>query len=418
MKVKFITLGCKTNYYESQAMAQLFKEKGYEIVDNNDIADIYVINTCSVTATGAQKSRQHIRKAKKENPDGIVAVCGCYAQTEPDAVKLLNDADIIIGAKGKNEIVEFVEKALNGEKTLFIEETTHLKEYEEICNTLTQSRTRATIKIQDGCDNFCTYCIIPYARGRVRSRNLENIIDEVTKLAKAGYKEFVLTGIHLDSYGKDFGYEVKLIDVIEKISQIEGVMRIRLGSLEPVIITEDFVKRAKKIKNLCPHFHLSLQSGCDETLKRMHRNYSSFDFEMAVNLLRENISDVSITTDIMVGFPGETDEEFSSSYNFCKKIKFMQMHVFKYSKRKGTKAAVMDNQIDEKTKDKRSAMMLDLSDKMHAEFYEKYKGKQQTVLIEGKKRGGLYHGFLPNYLEICVKSDIDITDKFIETIVE
>jgi len=330
MKVKFITLGCKTNYYESQAMSELFRQKGYIIADKNEVADIYVINTCTVTGTGAQKSRQHIRKAKKENPSAIIAVTGCYAQTEPETVATLEGVDVVIGTNGKKQIVEHIEKAINGEKVLHLEDMTYCREYEELCITNEQSRIRATIKIQDGCDNFCTYCIIPYARGRVRSRKLENVISEVKKLAAAGYPEIVLTGIHLDSYGKDFDFKYKLIDVIEEVSKISGIKRIRLGSLEPVVITEDFVLRAKKLDNFCPHFHLSLQSGCDETLKRMNRHYTTGDYEKAVKLLKENFADVAITTDIIVGFPGETEEEFSLSYNFCKKIEFMQMHVFKY----------------------------------------------------------------------------------------
>lgn len=418
MKVKFITLGCKTNYYESQAMSELFRQRGYYIADKNEIADIYVINTCTVTGTGAQKSRQHIRKAKKENPSAIVAVTGCYAQTEPKDVAELEGVDIVIGTNGKKNIVDFVEKALNGEKVLHLEDMTNCRDYEELCITNEQSRIRATIKIQDGCDNFCTYCIIPYARGRVRSRSLENILSEVKKLAKSGYPEIVLTGIHLDSYGKDFDFKIKLIDVIEEVSKINGIKRIRLGSLEPVIITKEFVERVKKLENFCPHFHLSLQSGCDETLKRMNRRYTTKDYENAVNLLKQNFEDVAITTDIMVGFPGETDEEFDTSYNFCKKIEFMQMHVFKYSKRKGTKAAVMDNQIPEKTKDLRSEKLLELSKHMHKKFYNKFKGKKCSVLIEEKKKGNLYHGTLSNYLDVCVKSDKDISNKIVETIIE
>lgn len=418
MKVKFITLGCKTNYYESQAMSELFRQKGYTIADKSETADIYVINTCTVTGTGAQKSRQHIRKAKKENPSAIVAVAGCYAQTEPEAAAALDGVDVVIGTNGKKNIVEYVEKAIDGEKVSYFEDMTHFCEYEELCITDEQSRIRATIKIQDGCDNFCTYCIIPYARGRVRSRNPENILSEVKKLAEAGYPEIVLTGIHLDSYGKDFGYKTKLIDVIENISEISGIERIRLGSLEPVVITEEFVKRAKKLKNFCPHFHLSLQSGCDATLKRMNRHYTTSQYENAVNLLKENFPDVAITTDIMVGFPGETDEEFELSYNFCKKIEFMQMHVFKYSKRKGTKAAIMENQVPESIKDIRSEKMLVLSKKMHENFYNKYKGKKATVLIEEKKKGNLYHGTLSNYLDVYVKSESDISNKLIETVIE
>ena len=418
MRVKFITLGCKTNYYESQAMSELFRKKGYEITEDNLPADIYVINTCTVTGVGAQKSRQHIRKAKKENPNAIIAVCGCYAQTEPEKVAALGGVDVIIGTNGKGKIVDLVENAIKGIKSPFKNEISGRAEYEELGITNEQSRIRAVIKIQDGCDNFCTYCIIPYARGRVRSREPENILNEVMRLAKSGYPEIVLTGIHLDSYGKDFGYKTKLIDIIEQISAVEGIKRIRLGSLEPVIITEEFVKRAKNIKNLCPHFHLSLQSGCTETLKRMNRRYNAEDFERAAKLLKENMPDVSLTTDIMVGFPGETDEEFSASYDFCKKIGFMQMHVFKYSKRDGTKAAVMENQVPENIKEERSQKMLALSKEMHENFKSRYKGKKMSVLVEEKNKNGIFHGTTANYLDVYIKSDTDISNRFVETVIE
>lgn len=418
MRVKFITLGCKTNYYESQAMSELFRKKGYEITEDNLPADIYVINTCTVTGVGAQKSRQHIRKAKKENPNAIIAVCGCYAQTEPEKVAALGGVDVIIGTNGKGKIVDLVENAIKGIKSPFKNEISGRAEYEELGITNEQSRIRAVIKIQDGCDNFCTYCIIPYARGRVRSREPENILNEVMRLAKSGYPEIVLTGIHLDSYGKDFGYKTKLIDIIEQISAVEGIKRIRLGSLEPVIITEEFVKRAKNIKNLCPHFHLSLQSGCTETLKRMNRRYNAEDFERAAKLLKENMPDVSLTTDIMVGFPGETDEEFSASYDFCKKIGFMQMHVFKYSKRDGTKAAVMENQVPENIKEERSQKMLALSKEMHENFKSRYNGKKMSVLVEEKNKNGIFHGTTANYLDVYIKSDTDISNRFVETVIE
>lgn len=418
MKVKFITLGCKTNYYETQAMSELFKQKDYTIAEKKDLADIYVINTCTVTGTAAQKSRQHIRKARKENPHAIIAVVGCYAQTEPQAVSKIEGVDIIVGTNGKKNIVKYVEKALKGSKTLSLTDMTKFREYEDFCITSEQSRIRATVKIQDGCDNFCTYCIIPYARGRVRSRNLENTLSEVNTLAKAGYPEIVLTGIHLDSYGKDFDYKITLADVIEIISKVPGIKRIRLGSLEPTVITEEFVERVKKCENFCPHFHLSLQSGCNATLKRMNRRYNTETYEKAAALIRQNFSDVSITTDIMVGFPGETDDEFEASYNFCKKMDFMQMHVFKYSKREGTKAAVMENQVPESIKDMRSEKMLELAKEMHEKFYEKYKGKKAPVLIEQKKYKNYYHGTLPNYLDVLVKSDKDITNTIVEAYIE
>lgn len=415
MKVKFITLGCKTNYYESQAMSELFRQRDYEIAEKDEIGDIYVINTCTVTGVGAQKSRQHIRKAKKENPDCVVAVTGCFAQTEPEAAASIDGVDVVIGTADKRKIVDCVERALQGEKLLLNTDMTSFRQYEELCITNEQSRIRATIKIEDGCDSFCSYCIIPYARGRVRSRKPDNIFKEVETLAQKGYPEIVLTGIHLDSYGKDFNYETTLIDIIEMLSKIDSVERIRLGSLEPVIITEDFVKRASKISKLCPHYHLALQSGCDETLKRMNRNYTTADYERAVKLLRANIPDVSFTTDVMVGFPGETDEEFSASYSFCKKIGFMQMHIFKYSVRKGTKAAEMKNQISPKIKEIRSRKMLALSKEMNESFYNSFKGRNVRVLVEEKLSDGKYRATLPNYMDVYISSEKDISNSFIYT---
>lgn len=415
MKVKFITLGCKTNYYESQAMSELFRQRDYEIAEKDEIGDIYVINTCTVTGVGAQKSRQHIRKAKKENPDCVVAVTGCFAQTEPEAAASIDGVDVVIGTADKSKIVDCVERALQGEKLLLNTDMTSFRQYEELCITNEQSRIRATIKIEDGCDSFCSYCIIPYARGRVRSRKPDNIFKEVETLAQKGYPEIVLTGIHLDSYGKDFNYETTLIDIIEMLSKIDSVERIRLGSLEPVIITEDFVKRASKISKLCPHYHLALQSGCDETLKRMNRNYTTADYERAVKLLRANIPDVSFTTDVMVGFPGETDEEFSASYSFCKKICFMQMHIFKYSVRKGTKAAEMKNQISPKIKEIRSRKMLALSKEMNESFYNSFKGRNVRVLVEEKLSDGKYRATLPNYMDVYISSEKDISNSFIYT---
>lgn len=415
MKVKFVTLGCKTNFYESQAMAELFREKGYETVENGK-ADIYVINTCTVTGTGAQKSRQHIRKAKKENPNAIVAVTGCYSQVEPSEVEKLAEVDVMVGTSGRNRIVEMVEDALGGKRRIEHCDIMKVRDYEELCLTPTQSRIRANVKIEDGCSNFCTYCIIPYARGPVRSRDIDTIVKEVKLLAESGYAEIVLTGIHIGSYGKDLKNNTGLIDVVEAVCGVSGVKRVRLGSIEPVVISEDFVRRAAKLKNLCPQFHLSLQSGCDATLERMRRRYTTEEYADAVKRLRENISDVSITTDVIVGFPGETDEEFNRSYEFCKKIGFMQMHVFKYSKRKGTVAEKMDNQVPESIKDKRSDLMIALGERMKKEFYDGYKGKEAEILVEQKMKNGKYHGTTANYMDVYIDSDEDISGKFIKTI--
>lgn len=406
--VKFITLGCKTNIYESEAMAELFKKNGHEILNGHAQADIYVINTCTVTGVGAKKSRQYIRRAKSENPNGIIAVTGCFAQTEPDVVKEIG-ADIIIGNAGRAKIVELAEQAVLGRKSNLVSDILAEHEYEELPITQTQSRIRANIKIEDGCNNFCTYCIIPYARGPVRSRKIENIIEEIKTLSRHGFSEVVLTGIHIGSYGRDMKEkEIRLIDVIESINSVRGIERIRLGSIEPSVITEDFVLRAKKLDKLCPQFHLSLQSGCDDTLMRMNRHYTAREFKDAVVLLREHIPDTSITTDLMVGFPGETDEEFEKSYRFCKDIGFMKMHIFKYSIRKGTRAETLPNQIPENIKELRSRKMLDLAKNMKEVFYSNYINKPISVLVEQEKSPGLYHATSKNYIDTMIKSDLNI----------
>ncbi|MBQ2890777.1 MAG: tRNA (N(6)-L-threonylcarbamoyladenosine(37)-C(2))-methylthiotransferase MtaB [Clostridia bacterium] len=415
MRVKFITLGCKTNTYESDAMGKLFIDKGYEIAEEGT-ADIYVINTCTVTGTGAQKSRQAIGKAIREKADALIAVTGCLAQTETEKIKEIPGVDIVIGNSGKNRIVELVEEANEKKKQIvFCKDIMEEISFEEIANTAVQSRIRANVKIEDGCNNYCTYCIIPYARGKVRSRDINKIEEEVIALSKAGYREIVLTGIHIGSYGKDLKEDISLIDVLEKVCAVEGIERVRLGSLEPVVITEDFVKRAKKLENLCPHFHMSLQSGCDETLKRMNRHYTAEEYKKAVKLLRDNIPDTSITTDLMVGFPGETDEEFEKSYEFCKSIGFMQMHIFKYSIRKGTRAEKFPDQISKKVKEERSKKMLSLAEDMKKAFYEKYEGRETQVLFE-VENDGIYHCTTPNYMDIYVKSEEELSGE-IKTVV-
>lgn len=417
--VKFITLGCKTNIYESEAMAELFKENGYEIIKNGT-SDICVINTCTVTGMGAKKSRQQIRRARKENPNGIIAVTGCFSQTEPEAAREIG-ADIIIGNSGRSKIVSLVEDYLNNNHTpsSIVGDILHEHEYEELPITVSQSRIRANIKIEDGCNNFCSYCIIPYARGPVRSRSIENIINEAKSLAQHGYSEIVLTGIHIGSYGIDIRSEkIGLIDVIERLDEIDGIERIRLGSIEPVLITEDFVMRAKKLKKLCPQFHLSLQSGCDETLKRMRRRYTADEYKRATELLCAHIPDTSITTDLMVGFAGETDEEFSESYEFCKDIGFMQMHIFKYSIRQGTLAEKMPNQVSDEKKDERSHKMLSLAEDMKKAYYTKYIGKKIKVLVEQEKPGGLYHGATKNYMDCLVKTTPENVGKIIDFVPE
>ena len=310
------------------------------------------------------------------------------------------------------DIVELVKDALGGKRTAIHTDIMKERDFEELCLTTSQSRIRANVKIEDGCSNFCAYCIIPYARGPVRSRSLEKIVEEIKLLAENGFKEVVLTGIHIGSYGKDLKEDIGLIDVLEAVCAIEGIKRVRLGSVEPVVITEDFVSRAKKLKNLCPQFHLSLQSGSDETLKRMKRRYTTEEYMNAVTLLRENIPDTSITTDVMVGFPGETDEEFEESYSFCKEIGFMQMHIFKYSKRPGTVAAEMENQVPEQIKEQRSKRLIALEKDMKKAFYDSYKGRTVEVLAEQRTKDGRYHATTPNYMEVLVESKDDISGEF------
>jgi len=342
-KVAFYTLGCKVNQYETNAMIEQFINKGYEIVEFEDKADIYIINTCTVTNMADRKSRQMLRRVKETNKEAILVACGCYAQVAKEELKNITEIDLIYGTNEKNKIAEYIEEYINSksEKNEIVTDVMYQKEFLDFGTTLYTEKTRAVIKVQDGCDRFCSYCIIPYARGRVRSRKPESIIDEITKITSEGIKEVVITGIHVASYGKDFKEKIGLIDLLEEINKIEGIKRIRLGSIEPTIITEEFLTRLTKLEKICDHFHLSLQSGCDETLKRMNRRYTTEEFKRSTLLLKKAYPNVALTTDIIVGFPGETDEEFEKTYGFLKDIDFYKMHIFKYSPRKGTKAAVM-----------------------------------------------------------------------------
>ena len=410
-KVAFITLGCKVNQYETNAMAQKFIEKGYEVVEHTEYADIYVINTCTVTNMSDRKSRQMLRRVKELNKKAIVVACGCYVQVAKEELEKIEEVDLILGNNEKNNIVELVEKFIKEiekqEKIEEVENVMEQKEFVEFGNILYTEKTRAVIKVQDGCDRFCSYCIIPYARGRVRSRKPENVISEIEKISKKGIKEVVITGIHIASYGKDFKEEYRLIDLLEEINKIDGIERIELGSIEPLLITEEFVKRLKKLEKICHHFHLSLQSGCNETLKRMNRRYSIEEFKNIVDLLKKNYEDVNLTTDIIVGFPGETEEEFNKTYEFLKEIKFYKMHIFKYSQRKGTKAAVMKGQIDGNKKEERSRKLIELSDKNEEEYNKKYVGKEVEVLWEEEKEG-FYKGHTKNYILAYLKVDNEI----------
>ena len=402
-KVAFITLGCKTNQYESNAMAQKFIDADYKICKIQDNPDIIVVNTCTVTNIADRKSRQAIRDAKKNNPKAIVIASGCYVQVSKEKIKEFKEIDLCIGNSEKKDIVQIVENYIkDNEKFAQIFDVNQEKEYSELGIIAFSEKTRATIKIQDGCNNFCTYCLIPYARGRVRSRKKENIIEEVEKVAKCGIKEIVITGIHIASYGIDFENKYRLIDLLEDLNKIDGIKRIRLGSLEPSLITEEFCLRLAKLTKICNHFHLSL----------MNRKYTIEEFKKVAERIRKYFKDVNLTTDIIVGFPGETDEEFEKTYSFLKEIKFYKMHVFKYSPREGTLASKMSNQVDGVKKEERSKKLIELSNKNQEELNKLYYKKQFEVLFEEQKNG-IWTGYTTNYIKIAYKSDENLENKVI-----
>lgn len=399
--VAFCTLGCKVNQYETNAMMQKMIEAGYEVVDFETKADIYIINTCTVTNMADKKSRQMLRRVKEINPEAILVAVGCYAQVAKEKLEQIPEIDLILGINEKNDIVKYVEQA---SKNTYVSDVLHQTEFLDFGDVTYTEKTRAVIKVQDGCNQFCSYCIIPYARGRIRSRNPESVIKEITDVAKEGIKEVVITGIHIASYGKDFNTEYRLIDLLEEIQKVDGIQRIRLGSLEPTLITEEFVTRLKKLSKICDHFHLSLQSGCDETLKRMNRKYTTDQFRHVVELLRNAYPEVHLTTDVIVGFPGETEEEFNKTYEFLKEIKFYKMHVFKYSPRSGTVAAKMPNQIDGNIKEERSNKLIELSDENEKEYNQKYIGKEVEVLLE-EREGEYLKGHTTNYMVVKMKTN-------------
>ena len=422
-KIAFCTLGCKVNQYETHSIMQEFIKKGYDIVAFDEFADVYAINTCTVTNMSDKKSRQMIRKVKNINPNAIVAAIGCYAQVSKDELEKIEDIDIILGTADKKYLLEKVEIMLQNQnqKLLQVSDIMKQRTYTEFEDTTFPEKTRVEIKVQDGCDRFCSYCIIPYARGPVRSRSVESIVQEIKAVVKdKDVKEVVITGIHIASYGKDFKLDKKigLIDLLEEINKIENIKRIRLGSLEPTIITEEFVTRLKRLEKICDHFHLSLQSGCDETLKRMNRRYTIEQFKQSVELLRKNYSNVALTTDIIVGFPGETKEEFEKTYKFLKEIKFSKMHIFKYSPRKGTKARSMPNQIDGNIKEERSNKLIELSNLDEKEFASKFINKEVQVLFEEQDENGYFKGHTSNYLVVKVKSSKDLQNEMKNVIIK
>ena len=417
-KVAFYTLGCKVNQYETNGMIQQFIENGYEIVDFEDYADIYIINTCTVTNMSDRKSRQMIRRAKDNNPNSLVVAVGCYAQVLMEKVDEIPEIDLALGTNKKNNVVEIIENFINDKDNskTYIDDVMHSKEYGDFGSITYTDKTRAVIKVQDGCDRFCSYCIIPFARGVVRSRNPQNVYDEIAMIASQGIKEVVITGIHVASYGKDFKNGFGLIDLLEKIHDIPGIERIRLGSIEPLWMTNEVIERLSKLNKICHQFHLSLQSGCDDTLKRMNRRYTTSQFEEIVNSIRHTFEDAILTTDIIVGFAGETAEEFEQTYNFLKKINFYKMHIFKYSPRKGTKAENMPNQVDGNIKEFRSKKLIELSDLNEINYLKSYIGKKISVLWEEEKNG-VIKGHTPNYLlaEIVVSDEV-LKNSIINTI--
>lgn len=416
-KVAFETLGCKVNQYETEAMIELFKKSGYEIVDFDKFADVYVINTCTVTSFGDKKSRQMIRKARKLNDRAIVAVVGCYSQVSPDKVMEIPGVNIIIGTNDRKKIVEFVEEyKVNKSQIRHVTNIMNVRKFEELAIDEYRDKTRAFLKIQDGCDRFCSYCLIPFARGPVRSSEPEKVIEQVKRLASSGFKEIILSGIHVASYGRDL-CGTNLVDLIQKIQYMDGIERIRIGSVEPTFFSDDVIEKFKQVSKLCRHFHLSLQSGCDDTLKRMNRRYTTHEYEKIVYKLRNEFPGVSITTDIIVGFPGETEEEFSTTYEYLKRIELSRMHIFKYSPRTGTPAARFKDQVTPEEKEKRSTMLLEMNASNEKKFIDKFVGETMKVLYEQhvKDMEGYVEGYTDNYINVKSPGGNNIIGDILET---
>ena len=427
--VSFYTLGCKVNQYETNAMEQQFIKNNYEIVENTQKADIYVINTCTVTNMAERKSRQMLRRVKEINPSAVLVVCGCYAQVAKNELEQIPEIDIILGINEKNEIVQIVENYMEKmaeqdkrSQEAEIDDVSKQKEFLDFGDVTYTEKNRAVVKVQDGCNMFCSYCIIPYARGRIRSRKIESVVSEIKKIAKEEIKEVVITGIHVASYGKDFDNEntskkIRLIDLLEAINKIDGIDRIRLSSLEPTIVDEEFATRLSKLDKICDHFHLSLQSGCDETLKRMNRKYTTQIYRDAVATLRKYYPEASFTTDVIVGFPGETDEEFAKTYEFLKEIDFYRLHVFKYSPRRGTVAEKMPNQIDGNEKEERSNKLIELSNNTENKHNKNYIDKTVKVLFE-EFEDGFFKGHTTNYMMVKVAGSEEQLGKFVNKILD
>ena len=416
MKIAIYTLGCKVNQYETQAMETILRQRGHQLVDFEEQADAYIINTCTVTAVSDKKSRQAIRRCRRLNPEAVVAVCGCYAQTTPEAVEAL-EVDLIYGTGDRMQFLEDLESAVHGRQKVNVDEVMARRSFEFLPAGGLEGRTRCMLKVEDGCVNFCTYCTIPYARGPVRSLGLDQAVAEARRMEEQGYREIVLTGIEISSWGKDLRNGLSLIDLIEGICQAVPGLRIRLGSLEPRTITEDFCLRAAKLPNLCPHFHLSLQSGCDATLKRMNRKYDTARYLESCALLQQHFDRPAITTDLITGFPGETEEEFSATLDFIQRANFAAMHIFPYSRRSGTPAYDMPDQVPMAEKEARAHRAAQVAAQMEADYLAHYVGKTLPVLFEEEK-DGLWRGHAPNYVEIRCKGEAlhnELRDVLIES---
>ena len=420
-KAALHNLGCKVNAYETEAMQEMLEKAGYEIVPFKEGADVYVINTCTVTNIADRKSRQMLHRARKMNPDAVVVAAGCYVQAQ-DGKGQDPCIDIVLGNNHKKDLVRILDEyAAERASAAEIEDISRTREYESLHLTKPGDHTRAYIKVQDGCNQFCTYCIIPYARGRVRSRVMEDVLREVRELAEGGYKEVVLTGIHLSSYGIDFDRERHLLELIRAVHEVDGIERIRLGSLEPGIITEEFARELSRIPEICPHFHLSLQSGCDATLKRMNRRYTSAEYAEKCRILRKYFDDPALTTDVIVGFPGETEEEFRASYDFVDSIDFYETHIFKYSRRNGTKAAVMPDQVSEQVKAERSAAMIGLGERKRAAYEKQYVGREVEVLVEEDAVVDgrcVQVGHTKEYIKVALESNEDLKNRIVKVRIE
>ncbi|MFZ5642240.1 MAG: tRNA (N(6)-L-threonylcarbamoyladenosine(37)-C(2))-methylthiotransferase MtaB [Bacillota bacterium] len=415
-KVAITTLGCKVNQYESSSIAEMFRARGYDVVDFGDRADVYVINTCTVTHMGDRKSRQLIRRAIKSNPDGTVVVAGCYSQVSPGEVLEIPGVDLVMGTAEKSRIVDRVEEIQKGQKVNAVLDSAMLTDFEELPYLAATERVRAFLKIQEGCNNYCSYCIVPYARGPLRSREPSRILEEALRLADSGYREIVLSGIHTGAYGKDKPGGIDLAGLLDRLSEIRGLARIRLSSVEPMDVTGDLISVLAKGSPFCPHLHIPLQSGDDEILSAMKRHYRSDDFRLLVNEIRERINDVSVTTDVIAGFPGETEENFLNTYKLIKELKFSGMHIFKYSPRKGTRAAEYPNQVPAGIKETRSKKLIELGSELSGEFASRYLGKSVEVLVEEnvEDRPGMMQGHTANYLSVVFPGRGEMRGNFVE----